>query len=119
MVQFNFARNSRALSAAALVTAACLIASPAAAACKEDSGGGCERDGLACSPPDNGKCYTVKQERVLKCMCLAAKPAARTAGVSPALEYRKAPAETLSRPTATGTSALGKERPQSSLPPPR
>lgn len=118
MVQLRPNRYSRVLPAAALLTAACLIASPAAASCKEDSGGGCERDGIACSPPDNGKCYTVKQERILKCQCLAAKPAARTVGVSPALEYRKAPAETLPRPSV-GASTLNKERPQSPLPPPR
>jgi hypothetical protein len=58
-----------------------LVALPAAAKdCVPDSGGGCERDGLTCSPsddpPNNGKCLTVKG-RVLGCICHYTKPAGR------------------------------------------
>src|ERR1700685_3353094 len=58
----------------------CVVASPAwAKECVKDAGGGCERDGLACSPSDDppnaGKFLSVKQERVLNCICHYTKPA--------------------------------------------
>jgi hypothetical protein len=52
----------------------------AAGQCEPDNGGGCVRaDGFACAPssdnpPAKGGCYTVKQDRVLKCLCLATPP---------------------------------------------
>ena len=78
MTRLEFPRA--ALAGALALSALCLTASPAAAAgCKLDTGGGCEREGIACSPssdaaPAAGKCYTVTQERVLKCLCLKTAP---------------------------------------------
>ncbi len=70
----------RALACGAVFMALSLASPAGAVSCKEDSGGGCERDGLACSPssdapPAAGKCTTVTQERVLKCLCLKTPPA--------------------------------------------
>jgi hypothetical protein len=58
----------------------CVATLPALAKdCVKDSGGGCERDGLTCSPsddpPNNGKCLSVTENRVLNCICHYTKPA--------------------------------------------
>jgi len=48
---------------------------PASAqACAVDAGGGCLNDGKKCNPPAGGKCYTVKEKRVLNCVCATKKP---------------------------------------------
>jgi hypothetical protein len=53
----------------------------AAGACKTDATDGCEREGLACTPPKGGKCVTVKtpvplSAPVLSCKCLVPPPPA-------------------------------------------
>lgn len=62
---------TRALFCGALLQALLLASLPAAAAgCQKDSGGGCQNETRACSPPDGGKCYTTKERRVLNCRCM-------------------------------------------------
>jgi hypothetical protein len=58
---------------------ACVAALPALAKdCVKDAGGGCQRDGLTCSPSDDpsndGKCLSVTENRVLNCICHYTKP---------------------------------------------
>jgi len=65
-----------ALAAAVAMAAALAIVSTEASAqtCPVDAGGGCKTDGAKCNPPAGGKCYTVKQRRVLACVCSVNKP---------------------------------------------
>lgn len=63
-----------AASAAALAALAVVASDASAQACQVDSGGGCKTDGAKCSPPKGGKCYTVKERRVLACTCSVNKP---------------------------------------------
>jgi len=64
------------MAAAAAMAAAFAVASTDAVAqnCATDAGGGCKNDGAKCNPPNGGKCYTVKQRRVLACVCAVNKP---------------------------------------------
>ena len=62
-------------AAGAMIAALAVVATDASAqSCQVDSGGGCKNDGAKCSPPNGGKCYTVKQRRVLACVCSVNKP---------------------------------------------
>lgn len=64
-----------AMAAGSMLAVAVLSASPSAAqACQKDAGGGCKTDGARCSPPNGGRCYTVKERRVLNCVCSTTKP---------------------------------------------
>lgn len=64
-----------AMAAGSLLAVAVLSASPSAAqTCQKDAGGGCKTDGARCSPPNGGRCYTVKERRVLNCVCSTTKP---------------------------------------------
>jgi hypothetical protein len=73
MAAFNSKWTIAALAMSAALAAFALATHPAGAqscASHQDAGGGCARDGVfACSPPAGGKCWTVKQERVVKCLC--------------------------------------------------
>lgn len=62
-------------AAAAMAAAFAMISTDATAQnCGKDAGGGCARDGAKCNPPNGGKCYTVKEKRVLNCVCSVNKP---------------------------------------------
>ena len=73
-------RGSILLAGASLCAAFAMSFAPAAlaAACKTDATDGCDRPGLACSPPKDGKCVTVKtpvplSSPKLSCECQEAK----------------------------------------------
>jgi hypothetical protein len=73
-------RGSVLLAGASLCAALTVSFAPAAlaAACKTDATDGCDRPGLACSPPKDGKCVTVKtpvplSAPKLSCECQEAK----------------------------------------------
>jgi hypothetical protein len=68
------------LAGASLCAALTISFAPAAMAvsCKTDATDGCDRPGLACDPPKDGKCVTVKtpvplSSPKLSCECQAAK----------------------------------------------
>lgn len=63
-------------AAAAAMAAAFAVASTDAVAqnCGKDAGGGCKNDGAKCAPPNGGKCWTVKERRVLNCVCSVNRP---------------------------------------------
>ena len=64
-----------AASAAALAAAFAVTATDAVAQnCGKDAGGGCKTDGARCNPPNGGRCYTVKERRVLNCVCAVTRP---------------------------------------------
>lgn len=64
-----------AATAAALAAALAVASTDAVAQnCARDGGGGCKTDGARCNPPNGGMCYTVKEKRVLNCVCAVNKP---------------------------------------------
>lgn len=66
------------LAAAALGLSAMISTTALAAACKIDNGGGCEREGMKCDPPQGGKCVTGRiGTRELTCTCQASSRSPR------------------------------------------
>ena len=58
------------LAAGSILAAALMSSTAVAQACKLDNGGGCEREGMKCSPPIGGKCVTERVgTRELICTC--------------------------------------------------
>ena len=59
---------------AALAFGAMTSTTALAQSCQLDAGGGCQREGMKCNPPANGKCKTVRVgTRELRCECQAPK----------------------------------------------
>jgi hypothetical protein len=77
---------ARALLCGALLAASAPAALAGAGNCKTDATDGCDRPGLACTPPKGGKCVTIKtpvplSAPKLSCECLVPPPPPSSRGV--------------------------------------
>ena len=95
MIALRSVLPAAAAAVAGLAAAFAVASSDASAqACQVDTGGGCKTDGAKCSPPAGGKCWTVKERRVLNCVCAVNKPPNALRTVRPRPPRDQPPPET-------------------------